>query len=780
MVSVETPLHTTDFTYECEGALTQAVRKVGGIPLQTRSYTRDGRGFLMEEILPEIGFDGSTNGKISYTRDALGNVRTMTDPVRTRAYTYDAGGRPLSMSAGGQLWQDWIWGTTGGTTSFGKLIEARRHNYPFGPDSDWTISESYDYNGVLGALSQRTTQIQFPTNPVGSQYGEAFTQQWSYTPLGNVATATYPTCITTPQEAQPRYCNDGNDQVPLAHTVTSQYNQGLPTRVTSNRGPWADFEYNPNLTLSRIGHSNETQDVHEEDPQGQARPRRIRIQKVNAPNSFTTYYDTGGYQYDEAGNIWAIGPDRYTYDQAGRLTSGQMLRFGSNIRENYSYDPNDNLLSLHRLSDPAPLNWSVDAKNRVRGPLNAPNDIFYDGAGNTVNIARHANGVPIYVMTYDALNMQTSFTVQSSTGVQTPDYRYVYGPGNYRFLVWDGTTRTVTLRGLDNKTQRRYIVTGFGPGAQWNWEQDSIYGPNGLFATTRSDGDQWHYHPDHLGSPRILTNQNGSYITERQYHPYGTEYVRYEDRPDDLSAKFTGHERDANKLTDYMLGRTYVFPFARFASVDPARDGWNLYGYVGQNPMGAVDPTGRLKRDVDGNLVFVPANIGRVRHPSDPNTAYVVQGGHLFTDKGRPVEALSVHPLNEGDPTGQIIDVTTGEVDRTETGASNPMCTNCHGVTFGDGKFTISNNQVGNILADDGYALQGEGGAQVGDVLIYRDGNGNVVHSATVSLVDGKGNISTVSGLGGLETEVRNLAPGPGVGAAWERDASVERYRKGD
>gem|GEM_PF-6269615 len=64
-----------------------------------------------------------------------------------------------------------------------------------------------------------------------------------------------------------------------------------------------------------------------------------------------------------------------------------------------------------------------------------------------------------------------------------------HGPGNYRFLVWDGATRTVTLRGLDNKPQRRYVVAGFGPGAQWNWEQDSIYGPNGLFATTRSDGD---------------------------------------------------------------------------------------------------------------------------------------------------------------------------------------------------------------------------------------------------------------------------------------------------
>gem|GEM_PF-4651656 len=43
-----------------------------------------------------------------------------------------------------------------------------------------------------------------------------------------------------------------------------------------------------------------------------------------------------------------------------------------------------------------------------------------------------------------------------------------------------------------------------------------------------------------------------------------------------------------------MLGRTYVFPLGRFGSVDPARDGWNLYGYVGANPMNYTDPTGYL------------------------------------------------------------------------------------------------------------------------------------------------------------------------------------------
>ncbi|MDY7091889.1 MAG: RHS repeat-associated core domain-containing protein, partial [Acidobacteriota bacterium] len=55
----------------------------------------------------------------------------------------------------------------------------------------------------------------------------------------------------------------------------------------------------------------------------------------------------------------------------------------------------------------------------------------------------------------------------------------------------------------------------------------------------------------------------------------------------------TGHQRDTHGLSDYMRGRTCAFPLQRFMSVDPGRDGWNLYAYTRGNPLVLVDPTGR-------------------------------------------------------------------------------------------------------------------------------------------------------------------------------------------
>jgi hypothetical protein len=107
------------------------------------------------------------------------------------------------------------------------------------------------------------------------------------------------------------------------------------------------------------------------------------------------------------------------------------------------------------------------------------------------------------------------------------------------------------------------------------------------------------------------------------------------------------------------------------------------------------------------------------------------------------------------------------------------MDCNCHGLTFAQGTVAIDNSQVDTILKGDKYEKTSS--PKAGDVAVYRDANGDVVHSATVTGVDSKGNVSEVSGLGGLETQSHSDPPGPGTGSAWnDSGASVTYYHMSD
>jgi uncharacterized protein RhaS with RHS repeats len=47
-----------------------------------------------------------------------------------------------------------------------------------------------------------------------------------------------------------------------------------------------------------------------------------------------------------------------------------------------------------------------------------------------------------------------------------------------------------------------------------------------------------------------------------------------------------------------MHARYYTASMGRFLSVDPGRDGWNLYAYVGNNPVSSIDPDGRERAQI--------------------------------------------------------------------------------------------------------------------------------------------------------------------------------------
>jgi hypothetical protein len=119
---------------------------------------------------------------------------------------------------------------------------------------------------------------------------------------------------------------------------------------------------------------------------------------------------------------------------------------------------------------------------------------------------------------------------------------------------------TTTIRGLDGKVLRIYNQPF---GGAWNWERDYVYRDGQLLASVepRAGGgeDTVHFHLDHLGSPRQITDEGATEVAFHTYYPFGGEAT--EPSQDDVVLKFTGHERDDNGsdgagVLDYMHARS--------------------------------------------------------------------------------------------------------------------------------------------------------------------------------------------------------------------------------
>ena len=115
---------------------------------------------------------------------------------------------------------------------------------------------------------------------------------------------------------------------------------------------------------------------------------------------------------------------------------------------------------------------------------------------------------------------------------------------------------------------------------------------------------------DHLGSPRIITDENGQVISRRDFQPFGEEITTSQRTPglgytdDTVRQKFTSYERDTETNLDFAQARYYSYGYGRFTSPDPLAasanvirpQSWNRYSYSYNNPIRFTDPSGIICR----------------------------------------------------------------------------------------------------------------------------------------------------------------------------------------
>ncbi len=124
-------------------------------------------------------------------------------------------------------------------------------------------------------------------------------------------------------------------------------------------------------------------------------------------------------------------------------------------------------------------------------------------------------------------------------------------------------------------------------------------------------------HSDALGSPEVITDENGDLVDRRAFDPFGKLEAGDLPGTPSVSTGFTGHEHDTELGWINMGGRIYDPTVARFLTPDPiiqapySSQGLNAYSYVFNNPLNLTDPTGFQAIDEFGRMEILVCGSNR-------------------------------------------------------------------------------------------------------------------------------------------------------------------------
>ena len=469
-----------------------------------------------------------------YTYDSLGHLTSFTDANgNTTAYTYD------SLSGVTQITYPDATVETFSYDSIGNLVQRTDSNgitffiynavyqliETVYPDSTATTF-NHDANGnrtLIVDSAGETTYTYDNRNRVLSKTrtieGESYTVTYMYDAVSNLVSMTYP------------------DQ----SVITYEYDP--LNRLTAISG-YAQFFYNSHSFLSNTVYANGVTADYQYD-------NRDRPVSIHAAKEGTDLL-LMGYQYDPVGNItqleydrikdgqWEQSLENFSYDWLDRLVSVQ----GSSGSSSYSYDPTGNRITLNDLT------YTYNNMNELTS-ISDGTVFTYDDMGNTIS---KSSNTDIWSYAYNTKNQLVQ--VEKDQELRA-EYNYDWNDRRIKKTEW--------IEDLQEYHTKIYVYDGlrvlYGKNLNTGQEATYMYGSSGRIAKKVS-GLIDYYHTDHLGSTRLVTDEQGNVVSEVQYKAFGKTDEEEEDY------LFTGKERDSSGL--YYYGARYYDPeIGRFISRDP-------------------------------------------------------------------------------------------------------------------------------------------------------------------------------------------------------------------
>ncbi|MBU7023668.1 MAG: RHS repeat protein [Theionarchaea archaeon] len=345
-----------------------------------------------------------------------------------------------------------------------------------------------------------------------------------------------------------RYVDGTNDEILLENV---QYDaEGLVTQFDYGNGIRSTFSYDS----------------------------RDRISAVDARDGETFYLDLD-YSYDNNSNIvqlgnrwkdtnstWHSDTESYDYDGIDRLTSASCASWS----HTYAYDKAGNRTSRDGTT------YTINVVNEVMA-LSDGTSFTYDANGNRT---QKTKGDDTWDYQY---NCADKLVKVRKNGIVLEEY------------VYDGDGRRIQV--TENSETETYMYFGSHVLYEENPTGDAVYvfGPLDKIAKrTAVEGEThtFYYHVDHLGSTRLITDENENVVESATFHPFGEE--QQEGSEEFL---FAGKEKDSTGL--YYYGARYYDPeTGQFISRDLNSgslinpQSLNRYSYVLNNPSKYRDPDG--------------------------------------------------------------------------------------------------------------------------------------------------------------------------------------------